>query len=297
MIGSGILGEVLLGGEEEASGVNLLAATQADDTLVATGSVTGAGSGGATLSAAQASNTLSASGTVVSGGPTIVRLVAILNGPAGYIKEVDANGLTDVDIRFNGFITLPQFSPNGVAGDKLRYYVDPASEAGALLAENVDTSWDMDLHRGNGFINLGLFSVLDPPIGGGTISGSVTATQASQTIASNVDVLVKGTLAAAQASQTVLSVGGEPNAWITGTMFVSQADDSMIGGVAKAIGRGSVTVAQASNVASIVGTSVLIVGTIIADVDVGPRLDALVDIDGYLAGDVLLGPVLEGEVL
>ncbi len=297
MIGSGIIGEGLLGGEEETTGANLLSATQEANTLVATGTVTGAGSGGATLSATQASNTLSGTGTVVSGGPIIVRLVAILNGPAGYIKEVDANGLTDVDIRFNGFIALPQFSPNGLAGDKLRYYVNPASEAGALLAENVDTSWNMDLHRGNGFINLGLFSVLDPPIGGGTISGSVTAVQASQTLASNVDVLVKGTLATTQASQTVLSVGGEPNDWITGTMFVSQANDSMIGGVAKAIGRGRVMATQASNVSSIVGTSVLIVGTLLADVDVSPRLDALVEIDGFIASEVLLGPVLEGEVL
>lgn len=295
-LGSFILGDGALGGGEEESSTNLLVATQADNTLVATGTVT-LPAGGGILSATQAPDTLVATGTVITPTPTVVRLVAKLNGPSGYIKEVDANGLTAVDIRFNGFITLPSFNPNGTAGDKLRYYRNPASEAGALLAENVDTSWSMDLHRGNGFIDLGVFSVNDAPIGGGIVLGTLSQAQTAQTIAASAKVLVKGIMTTTQAPHQLTGFGQKDKPG--SVLFGVQADNFIVAGQAtgRVIIKGLVAAVQVADVPFISGAIPPVSGTLAGEALIGPYLEGHPEIDGFMLADApTIGPLLEGVV-
>lgn len=96
------------------------------------------------------------------------RLVAKFNGPGGYIYEIaDATDLTSIELQFDGYIDLgTPYTHSGAAGT-IRYYIDPASETGALFAADADTTYNGSRHRGNGYIDLGVFDLDAPPIGGG----------------------------------------------------------------------------------------------------------------------------------
>jgi hypothetical protein len=96
------------------------------------------------------------------------RFVAFADGPAGYIYEFDGTGITHVECRVFGWNTFADFNPSGAA-QTIRYYIDPVDETGALVAVDADTDWEVEMHRGNGFINLGLFNLYDPPQGTGDL--------------------------------------------------------------------------------------------------------------------------------
>ncbi len=227
------------------------------------------------------------------GGGAFPHLVAILNGPAGYIYEVDANGLTQVEIRFNGFINLPTFNPAGGPGDVLRYYKDPIDATGSLLNEAVDPAWSMDLHRGNGFIDLGTFHINDPPIGEGDIEGTLNVSQAGNTLVGTARLLAVGTFTAVQDDQTSLS-GGVVDPQPTGTLVAQQADN-FISASGKVLARGTLNLVQDANVSSTQASSPIVAGLLIADeVSVDAYLDAEAEVEGFLLAEASIGPVLEG---
>jgi hypothetical protein len=97
---------------------------------------------------------------------TACRFVGFADGPSGYIYEFDATGVTDVVVRVFGWLTIADYELSGAA-QTMRYYIDPADETGAIFAVDADTDYEVELHRGNGFIDLGLFNLYDPPQGGG----------------------------------------------------------------------------------------------------------------------------------
>lgn len=127
------------------------------------------------------------------------RLVAFANGPEGYIKEFNAAGVTSVLLRAFGWMEVANYSLSGAA-QTIRYYINPASEAGAVAAVDADTEWDIELHRGNGFIDLGTFGLDDPPQGNTGVSASFALIEAQDLAA--LSTALNAAFAATEAQDT-----------------------------------------------------------------------------------------------
>lgn len=127
--------------------------------------------------------------------------------------------------------------------------------------------------------------------GTGNPTGTLTATQAANTLAAVAKLKISGHLSITQGAQ---SVGG--SGLVDPEYFASldgQQADNTLAATAKLRIAGQLVAVQDEN---FLGSAPMIFGRSDGEISIGPFLSGTIYIDGFLLGDANVGPLLEGVV-